>query len=283
MHKQSYSNQSLDPSLRSTAKIHVPVNDSRPWWLWPNLLSLDAPVIAVLWQRFLAESLGIPVPVRATIALGLIVWAIYIIDRQLDTRDKKQFCADRHQFANQYPFTFTVLASVVLSSGVLAALGLPDEYLISGVVIAGTLAIYMTFVHFTTLQTKRPGLKHTTVGLVFSAGVGIPLIAAFGFSILPWLPCLVAFAGLCAINCVFISSWEDAPESVPPRWLPLGLGFVASGAAILAATPVAIAVLSSIFLLCMLNLARGKIAVRTLRVLADTVLLTPLIVPPLSS
>ena len=31
-----------------------------PWWLWPNLLALDAPLVAVVWQHALAppEEIG---------------------------------------------------------------------------------------------------------------------------------------------------------------------------------------------------------------------------------
>ena len=32
---------------------------STPWWLWPHVLSLEAPLVAVLWQRVLHPDYGI--------------------------------------------------------------------------------------------------------------------------------------------------------------------------------------------------------------------------------
>ena len=55
-----------------------------PLWLLPNVLSLDAPVIAVVWQSFFAAVFGTPITIAARVSLGLAVWAIYIADRLLD-------------------------------------------------------------------------------------------------------------------------------------------------------------------------------------------------------
>jgi len=60
--------------------------DSAPLWLWPNLLSLDAPLVAVLWQGFLAYRFSLPLRPSGRLALGLTVWAIYLLDRLLDAR-----------------------------------------------------------------------------------------------------------------------------------------------------------------------------------------------------
>ena len=44
-----------------------------PWWLWPNLLSLDAPLVAVLWQGIFAASAGVSIPFAAHVLLGIAV------------------------------------------------------------------------------------------------------------------------------------------------------------------------------------------------------------------
>ena len=46
-------------------------------WLWPNLLSLDAPVVAVLWQFLFARCFQAPVDALAALLLLLTVWLIY--------------------------------------------------------------------------------------------------------------------------------------------------------------------------------------------------------------
>jgi hypothetical protein len=56
-----------------------------PWWLWPHVLSLEAPLVAVLWQRALAHAHGIRLTPMLDAGLALACWVIYVIDRTLDT------------------------------------------------------------------------------------------------------------------------------------------------------------------------------------------------------
>ena len=62
------------------------VERARPtrFWLWPNLLSLDAPVVAVLWQILFARCFQAPIDAPAALLLLLTVWLIYTADRTLD-------------------------------------------------------------------------------------------------------------------------------------------------------------------------------------------------------
>jgi hypothetical protein len=57
-----------------------------PAWLWFNLLSLDAPVVALVWQDFLARCYPATLLLTGRAVLGLTVWAIYLADRLLDIR-----------------------------------------------------------------------------------------------------------------------------------------------------------------------------------------------------
>jgi hypothetical protein len=81
--------------------------------LWPNLLALDAPFVAVVWQRFLGHHFAVPVPWPATAALAAAVWAIYLVDRWLDGR-RSEFDAERHRFAAAYPRTFALFATMAV-------------------------------------------------------------------------------------------------------------------------------------------------------------------------
>lgn len=58
---------------------------STPWWLWFHVLSLEAPLVAVLWQRALAYAHGIRLTPLLDVGLALACWVIYVIDRTLDT------------------------------------------------------------------------------------------------------------------------------------------------------------------------------------------------------
>src|SRR3954451_15813809 len=54
------------------------------WWLWPNLLGLDAPLVAVVWQALFARTVHVTLFPAARLALALAVWAVYLADRLLD-------------------------------------------------------------------------------------------------------------------------------------------------------------------------------------------------------
>ena len=56
------------------------------WWLAPHLLSLDAPLVALVWQRWWAHGAGVSLPASREVILGLGVWLIYLVDRLADTR-----------------------------------------------------------------------------------------------------------------------------------------------------------------------------------------------------
>lgn len=79
-------------------------SSSIPWWLWLNVLSLDAPVVAVLWQWALAQAYGVQMDPINHSTLGLAVWLIYVLDRVLDTRSctEDRSLTPRHAFYQRH-------------------------------------------------------------------------------------------------------------------------------------------------------------------------------------
>lgn len=74
-----------------------------PFWLWPHLLSLEAPLIAMAWMLGLAHLNRVPVMPGVLAGLGLSVWMIYVMDRLLDTRGKADAELDaRHLFHRRH-------------------------------------------------------------------------------------------------------------------------------------------------------------------------------------
>ncbi|CAN5274559.1 hypothetical protein BH23VER1_BH23VER1_17960 [soil metagenome] len=55
-----------------------------PWWLWPNLLSLDAPLVACVWLWFFGACERLSFEWEIYVALGGAVWCIYVGDRLAD-------------------------------------------------------------------------------------------------------------------------------------------------------------------------------------------------------
>ncbi|TLD72311.1 hypothetical protein FEM03_02860 [Phragmitibacter flavus] len=55
-----------------------------PWWMWGNVLSLDAPLVAAGWLWMLAEVSGVKLPWACFAVLWMTVWFIYVLDRTMD-------------------------------------------------------------------------------------------------------------------------------------------------------------------------------------------------------
>lgn len=255
-----------------------------PFWLWPNLLSLDAPVVAFVWQRLIGRVFGIPIRPEGSAMLFLTVWAIYLADRLLDTRVPAAPAEPaRHQFYRRYRTLATALLLIVtLNATILAFTKLRTAVLENGFFVFCTVALYFAVIHFWHWQ----GLKEITIAMLFSLGTFlVPITNAVSPRTL-LLPAL-AFFLLCLANLVAIENWESrelagqqAPLSPITRWLgryfyywvvPF---FVLTGYAL---APFYTAVSRSLLGFVLLQLAGRHINLHARRVLADAVLLTPLV------
>src|SRR6478609_9082655 len=70
-------------------------------WLWPNLLSLDAPIVAVLWQILFARCFQVEVDPLGELLLLMTVWLIYAADRTLDAW-RGDVHSPRHEFYRRH-------------------------------------------------------------------------------------------------------------------------------------------------------------------------------------
>ena len=246
------------------------------WWLVPNLLALDAPVVAVVWQRFLAAQFGANVPLTATTALAATVWCIYLSDRWLDAR---RGCRDteRHRVAATWPVTFGCGA---VCAGFLAATfaaQLPLSYLQEGLVLGLCVAVYLVFIHAVAARlVNLRGLKELLVAAGFAAGVSIPLSVAEQ-PLLQWLPSVCAFAVLCWLNCRMIDRWESEHHvQGSTHWLAAAVGFVLFVCCYDLPLAIGLAIAGSLAgLVAVQVLCANK--PRAARVLADVALLFPLL------
>jgi hypothetical protein len=244
-----------------------------PWWLYPNLVALDAPLVAVVWQRFLASRFGVPLhfPISATLALA--VWSIYLLDRWWDAR-RGEDRTERHRWAGAHRALLLRLVVVSLAA-VLVAIGfLPSAVVETGAVVAAGIAGYLALVHLLSPGTvAKTGFKELLVGIGFAAGVAVPLLASPTFRY-GWLMAVAAFGGLCWLNCRLIERWESRTPGL--GWnRPLILAILLTSAA--TPRPVALALNGSLALLVAVHFGlRGR--PRAARVLADAVLILPLAV-----
>ena len=68
------------------------------------------PLVAVLWQGFLAYRFSLPLRPAGRLVLGLTVWAIYLLDRLLDARKPASLREPaRHRFYRRHSKLMTAL------------------------------------------------------------------------------------------------------------------------------------------------------------------------------
>ncbi len=242
-----------------------------PWWLVPNLVALDAPLVAAAWQRFLAARFAAELPVAATVALAAAVWCVYLADRRLDAR-RGALDAERHRVAARHPRGYALAAACAGAVALSAATQLPAAYWLHGLAVGLGVAGYLAAVHAAGGSALAGGAKELLVGVGFAAGVVVPL-GVEGVPAAAWLPSVAAFAGLCWLNCRLIDRWESPGRRPPGLDGALGVALLLAASVLPVAVGLAIAAsvvgLLAVHLLCP---RRPRVA----RVLADAALLTPL-------
>ena len=262
-------------------------------WQWPSILSLEAPLIAALWQRLFGAVLGVPVGWRESLLLGLIVWLIYCGDRLLDAQ---KWGADaprtwRHRFYAEHRRGLTrlwLLVGVVAFGGCL--LWLSPLQLLTGTLLGGALLGYFCGRH---LGRPEAHPKELQIAGIFALGVGfIPLLG--GGAPLPLGLMTLLFAALIFLNCGYLALWEGDIDVEPApfrarhprleRRLPtLALLLLAAcavgGVLSRAYLPLYAALGGSALLLALLGsgASRARLGPAALRVAGDAALLTPLV------
>ena len=88
------------PAEPTPTEIKTPARVS--WWMWPQILALDAPLVALVWQEVMARAHNVRLSWEFRLALFLSTWIIYLLDRTLDgIRGEPQQTA-RHAFCIQH-------------------------------------------------------------------------------------------------------------------------------------------------------------------------------------
>lgn len=273
----------------------APPTSVRPaWWLWPHLLSLDAPLVALVWQRWWAHVAGITLPGTRAIILALGVWLIYLADRLADSTDSdnRQGGATRHVFSGdrrRVLLLLTALLGITLTT--LTPRWLPAAEFRAGLGLLALATGYFGLIHCWPGRRWAAYLpKEAAVGAIFVSGTAFFVVCRS-----PHLPGVFwlgngLFAAVCFLNCALITKWErqrwDLRErssllNAFPRLsarlgiMGVGVGAASLGVAWTASSPAAVPVALSALLLAGLDTCEGRISRETLRVLADVVLLTP--------
>lgn len=285
----------------------MPAVNRKPFWLLPNLLSLDAPLVAVAWLYVFSKTWRLYLPWIVYLALALAVWVIYVADRLFDVSMLEGTPArlePRHQFHRNHRKIFTLgLAVAALITAILVVTMIPvaifKYLLIGGVLVAGFFGLSMIS---TQDGQEVAHTKNIIAGFTFAFGTAIMAHLyrnEFGIGEVLCSSEFLCFAVLCILNISAIDLWEHATRSADVEVkafheLALTLPLMLLSAAALALAlidndpaisiggfstrPFFYAILTGAALLYVLNRMRSRLQMDALRVLADVALLIPVLV-----
>jgi hypothetical protein len=266
-------------------------NTGQPWWLLPNLLSLDAPIVALAWQHLLMVSFHAETDWFGRAGLALAVWAIYLLDRLLDTRrPEKSTEAARHRFTRHHRRVMWILLAIAVTGGAISILNAPAVLIIDGLLLSAAVLAYLIGVQI----GRAPFPKEHAISILFATGVALGPLAS-GSHLPAILVAAMPLSFLCLANTAAIEQveWSRLTHYARPaphvftRWiaerylafclivtLVCGLGALCTGIDELR-LPLAYSA-AAMLALSLLHIARHRMSTELFRVLADAALLSPL-------
>lgn len=280
-----------------------------PLWLYPNLLSLDAPLVAVLWLWVFASMWRADyLPAPAYIVLWLAVWSVYIFDRLFDASLRSgspELLEERHRFHLEHKGKFRICGFAAASGALLITLTALPVQIFSYATFGGVLVL--AFFALSIFSSHRRGEveygKNIIAGLAFAYGttlaahVHVPAlnsVLGIRFLDLAISPEVLVFAVLCIVNITAIDVWESSLHSPDVEERATAELSITLPLALLAAASVVfaykasrddgtetieryyyIAILTASALFHVLGRCRGRFTSSQLRVLADVALIIP--------
>jgi len=286
----------IGPVKPASTVFEMPGARSRPWWLWPNLLSLDAPLVALAWQEIFARALlSWELDWMQRGLLAVCVWLAYCGDRLLDVRRLSEGPVEsaRHAFAREYSRPLIIVWGMGLLLAAILALQIPLRELLAGLVLLVVVVDYFALHHLQSTRARAGRWKELMAGVGFAVGTLFFVVMNGQFTV-PFLLTAAAWAGLCTLNCLVIAGWDRerdkamAQHSLAQRWngmeqsLPMVAVFLS--AMVLAASlmegqvlPIAVAIMVSLMTLLEMARRSNQFSPEARHVLADVVLLTPIL------
>ena len=260
--------------------------------MWPNLLSLDAPLVAVLWQALFVRCFHATGDALPAVLLVLAVWLIYAADRALDAWAGTGR-RPRHEFYRRHwRAVLPVWTAVLAIAGWLAWTRLAPPLFQRGLLLLAGVMMYFAAVHFSPEGFRRAWPKEAAVAILFALGASLAALSRIrstGDAV-----SILLFSCLCWINCVAIEQWEqrDPFGSRAPLLSRLCGWPIGAAAACVALAALLLPLLhrpvlgeaetASALAFVLLDRARRHFSADTLRVLADAALLSPVFFLPVA-
>jgi hypothetical protein len=276
--------------------VQPAVSRSPRWWLWPTILSLDAPAVALLWQAMLARSASATLGAPERYVLGCSVWLAYAADRWIEAwrLRPEQIQTHRHHFHLKWRWEiFAVWVAVLVLDVAVALRGLSSKEFGAGLILLAAVTAYLLSHQLIHRANRWRAPKEACVALLLGAGAALFIPAQAGAQSAAMALPLALFVLLCFANCAVISLWESevdlshgatslatqyawAAQAV--RSLPWLIAALSAGAWFIAgpaARPAASCAAASGILLGLVDVTERRIGRFAARVLADVALMTP--------
>ena len=135
-------------------------------------VSLEAPLVAVMWLVALARAHGLQLMPEVYAGLGLVVWGIYLVDRTMDARAWKEGSAwtARHAFCARHSgvLRWVVLPMLGITLAWLALFRVPETLLWHGAMIGGLVTGYLGW-HVLRADPTKMEAREASKGLLAAA------------------------------------------------------------------------------------------------------------------
>lgn len=276
-----------------------PLTSGRPaWWQWPATLSLDAPLVAVLWQALFARKIGVRLDWHDPVLIGLAVWIVYAADRWIEgwrlSPDTVQ--TQRHHFylRHRWP-VFGVGLAAIVAVIVIAITRLDAREFKAGFVLLIPTLLYLFSHQLVHRHHPLRVPKEIVIAVIFALGCALaPAVAAPDKIVHLVIPATL-FGLLCFANCALIASWEKDADTahgqtslalqLKGRWAIIhALPWLVCLAALVSVAlnsdpshPGALCTAASGLLMGLLDLAQPRLGRETARAWVDFTLMTPVV------
>jgi len=277
---------------------HQSTSGRPAWWQWPATLSLDAPLVAVLWQALFAHKIGVRLDWHDPVLIGLAVWIVYAADRWIEgwRLSSDTVRTQRHQFylRHRWPVFWIGLAAIVAALLIAIARLEAREFKAGFVLLIPTL-LYLFSHQLVHRHHPLRVPKEIVIAAIFALGCALaPAVAAPDKIPVLVIPATL-FGLLCFANCALIASWEKDADAahgqtslalqLKGRWtiihaLPWLVGVAALVSVALNTDPShpgALCTAASGLLMGLLDLAQPRLGRETARAWVDFTLMTPVV------
>jgi hypothetical protein len=283
---------SLTVAMLSDPIVNPQTKPELPWWLYPNVLIIDAPIIAVVWLYVFAWTWDVSyVEPVLPVVLGLVVWMVYALDRVLDGKLGQAASSSlRHQFHTYYGKQFITAIIVAAIITIVIALNVLQWSIVQTAMLPlAATAGFFALSFFAPSRQRVSYSKNMLAGYAFAWGVGSGLVGLFGMpQPLNWFklfaPEMLVFGLLCVISITAIDLWVEGSDELDDEgneWaLTMPLMLVAFFSVLMMrmshqekSQPFYISILIAAALMYIVNRARHRFSTDALRVAADVILL----------